>query len=55
MTKLKNSNCDQAQKLKMGQNSKAQNWTKLKHSKCDKTQNLSKPKTSKFDNSKLKL
>ena len=46
VTKLKNSQCDQTQKLKMGQNSKSdnsktKNVTKIKNSKCDKTQ---KPK-----------
>ena len=41
MTKLKNSNCDKTQKLKLLQNSKTQN------SNCDKTQKLKLFKNSK--------
>ena len=40
VTKLKNSNCKQTQKLKFWQNSKTQIVTKLKNSNCDKTQKL---------------
>ena len=40
MTKFKNSNYDQTQKLKLEQNSKTQIVTKLKNSNCDKTQKL---------------
>ena len=38
MTKLKNSNCDKAQILKWGKNSKTQIVTKLQNSECDETQ-----------------
>ena len=37
VTKLKNSNFDKTQKLKLGQNSKIRIVTKLKNSNCDKT------------------
>ena len=38
--KLKNSNCDETQKLKMRSNSKTLIVIKLKNSKCDETQKL---------------
>ena len=46
VTKLKNSNGDKPQKLKMSQNSKSQIVTKLKkkNSGCDKTQIVTKLK-----------
>ena len=34
---LQKSNCDQSQRLKLGQNSKTQTVTKLKNSDCGKT------------------
>ena len=40
MTKLKNSNCDKTQKLKLWPNLRTQMATKLKKSICDKTQIL---------------
>ena len=40
VTKLKNSNCDPIQKLKLWQNWKTQTVTKLKNSNFDKTQEL---------------
>ena len=57
---LKNSNGDETQKLKFGQNSKTQIMTKLKNSNCNetkklkwrqnlKTQFLTKPKNSYSD------
>ena len=38
--KLKKTNCDEAQKLKLRQNSKIQMVMKLKKSNCDKTKTL---------------
>ena len=40
VTKLKNSNCDTTQKLKLWQNSKTETETKHKNFKCDKIQKL---------------
>ena len=37
---IKNSNCDEIQKLKLGLNSKTQTVTKLKNKHCDETQKL---------------
>ena len=37
VTKIKNSNCDKTQKLKLWQNSKTQIATKLENLNCDKT------------------
>ena len=48
MTKLKNWNWDQTQKVLMWQNSKTQIVTKLKKENCDKTQNLNCDKTQKL-------
>ena len=58
MTKLKNSNCDQTQKLKLQHNSKTQIVTKLKNSNCNKTETkiVTKLKNSNCDKTqKLKL
>ena len=40
--KLKNSNCDETQKLKLQWNSKTQTVMKLKSSNCDKNSNVEK-------------
>ena len=68
MKQLKNSKCDNTQKLNIWQqnvttlkssiydNSKTQNVTKLKYLKCDKNQNVTKPNNTKCDKSqKLKM
>ena len=55
--KLKNSNCDKTQKLKVRPNTKILNVTKIKNSicdktkkkNCDKTQNSTKLKNSNCD------
>ena len=47
--KLKNSSCDDTQKLKSWWNSKTEIVMKLKNSNCDKTQILTKLKNSNFD------
>ena len=39
-TKLKNSNCDQSQKLKLLKNLKKKNCDKLRKSNCDKIQKI---------------
>ena len=39
-TKLKNSNCDKTQKLKVRPNTKILNVTKFKNSNCDKTKKV---------------
>ena len=57
-TKLKNSNCDKTQKLKLIPNTKILNVTKFKNSNCvktkkescDKIQNLNCDKTKKNSN-----
>ena len=48
MTKLKNSNCDKTQKLKLLSNSKTQIVRKLKNPNGDKTQKLKFDKTKKL-------
>ena len=53
MTKLKNSNCDKTQKLKLRPNTKILNVTKFKNSNCDKTKkNFDKIKNSNCDKTK---
>ena len=57
-TKLKNSNCDKTQKLKLRPNTKILNVTKFKNSNCDKTkkENCDKTQNSNCDKTqKLKL
>ena len=56
VTKLRNTNCDKAQKLKLWQNSETQITTKLQNSNCDnsKTQIVTKFKKSNCDKKKLK-
>ena len=49
ITKLKNSNCDKTQKLKLWQNSKTWIVTKLKKSNCDKNQKLKWGQNSKTE------
>ena len=46
VTKLKNSNCDKTQKLKLWQNSKTQIVTKLKKSNCDSSNSDSSDSSS---------
>ena len=66
MTKLKNSNCDKTQKLKLRPNTKVLNVTTFKNSNCDKikkkncdnTQNSNCDKTQKLklrQNSKTQI
>ena len=58
MTKLKNSNFDKTQKLKLRPNAKFLNVTKFKNSNCDKTkkENWDKTQNSNCDKTqKLKL
>ena len=59
VTKLKNSNCDKSQKLRLWQYSKTQIVTNLTNSKCYKTQNSNCYKTIKkkklWQNSKTKI
>ena len=61
MTKLKNSNCDNSQKLNLLQNSETQIVTKLKKNKiltklqnsnCDETQIVAKPNNINCDKAK---
>ena len=56
VTKLKNSNCDKSQKLKLRQNSKIQIFTKLNmwhNLNCDKTQIVTQLKNSKYDKTQI--
>ena len=53
-TKLKNSNCDKTQKLKVRPNTKFLNVTKFKNSNFDKTQIVTNLKTQIVTNQKLK-
>ena len=52
VTELKNSNCDQTQKLKLWQNSKTETETKHKNFKWDKTQKLKKKVVTKLKTQK---